>query len=222
MFNHVLCLVCLLFTSCVGAFNLYPSVDDVSLATAFGISISCLDALNTTVNCDQTLFQMANTVDSYWWETDNVTALCTGDCLQSTQNWWSAVENSCENDTISAYGKMIPAASIADRYAEGFEIACLKPTTVLGGFSSNSSRPAAASSTSSWCLIDSQNWIGSDIIRPDCPAIVDNSTDPSCTDPTVVSPANERIANLYDESLVNPPFKIITVGKTVLISAVAM
>lgn len=55
----------------------------------------------------------------------------------------------------------------------------------------------------SWCLIESQDWVGSDVVRPDCSA---NPSDPSCSDPTNVSPANERIANLYGDDVVSHPF----------------
>lgn len=51
----------------------------------------------------------------------------------------------------------------------------------------------------SWCLLESQDWVGSDVVRPDCAA---NPSDPSCADPTDVSPENERIANLYGDDVV--------------------
>ena len=217
----------LIFTFRAAAFKLYPSVNPDSLAKSFGISTDCLDALNETVTCDQTLFQMSNSVDSYLWTLDNVTDLCTADCTQSAQRWLTDVQNRCDADTISAHGKMVPAESIAERFTEGLNIACLRPSSSnsnssLGsgpysnstGSYSNSTGPNSnltgpylnsslisnsSSSTSSWCLIDSQDWVGSDIISPDCS---NTSTDPQCSDLTNVSPENERIANLYDNDLV--------------------
>ena len=53
-----------------------------------------------------------------------------------------------------------------------------------------------------WCLIESQNWVGSDVVRPDCTA---HPSDPSCSDPTNVSPDNQRIANLYGDDVVSRP-----------------
>ena len=211
------------------AFNLYPTVNPDSLANSFGISIDCLDALNETVTCDQTLFQMSNTVDSYLWTSDNITDLCTAACIASTANWWSDVQDRCAMDTIAAYGKMIPAESIAGRFSDGLNIACLqsdlsssisKPYSAssssstgsipYSNFSSASTGSApcfnsssisnATSSGSSWCIIESQDWIGSDIIRPDCST---DSTDPSCLDPMNVSQENERIANLYPNDMVS-------------------
>ena len=214
------------------AFNLYPTIDSDSLAKRFDISIDCLDALNETVTCDQTLFQMANTVDSYLWTTANLTDLCTADCIQSSQKWWSDVQDRCAMDTIAAYGKLIPAESVAGRFSDGLGIACLKsasdipapglardgsssstgsapystssasstgPVLAPGPYSNSSSTLKSNSSASSWCLIESQDWVGSDIIRPDCSP---ESTDPSCSDPDNVAPQNERIANLYDDDLV--------------------
>ena len=37
------------------------------------------------------------------------------------------------------------------------------------------------------------------MIRPDCTT---DASDPSCTDPTDVSPDNERLANLYGNDVV--------------------
>lgn len=47
-------------------------------------------------------------------------------------------------------------------------------------------------------MIESFNWVGSDIIRPDCSA---DPTDPSCSDPSNVTEQNQRIANLYNDTL---------------------
>lgn len=53
-------------------------------------------------------------------------------------------------------------------------------------------------STSDWCMLESLSWVGSDVVRPDC--TVDPS-DPSCTDPTNVTAENQRIANLYNNTM---------------------
>ena len=49
-------------------------------------------------------------------------------------------------------------------------------------------------------MIESQNWVGSDVIRPDCST---DPTDPSCTDSTNVAADHQRIANLYDNAMVS-------------------
>ena len=217
------------FTLHAIAFNLYPTVNPDRLAASFGISTDCLDALNETVTCDQTLFQMSNTVDSYLWTTGNVTDLCTTACIASAAKWWSDVQIRCATDTIAAYGKMIPAESIAGRFSDGLNIACLISDSNSAGsgslsnssssftgsapysnssssltgsapYTKSSSTSNMTSTGSSWCLIESQDWVGSDIIRPYCST---NSTDPSCLDPMNVSPENERIANLYPNDMVS-------------------
>lgn len=211
----------LLFAFRAVTFNLYPTVNPDNLAKSFGISIDCLDALNETVSCEQTLFQMSNTVDSYLWTTENVTDLCTPACVTSTAEWWSDVQDRCTMENIAAYGKMIPAESIAGRYFDGLSIACLQPSsnsnssaptgsappsnitfasTGLTPYSNSSSASNMTSCGTSWCLIESQEWVGSDIIRPDCST---NSTEPSCLDPSNIAPDNERIANLYPNDMVS-------------------
>ena len=219
----------ILFTFSASAFNLYPTVNPDNLAKSFGISIDCLDALNETVACEQTLFQMSSTVDSYQWTTENVATLCTTACIASAKIWWSDVQDRCAMDTLTAYGKMIPAESISGRFFDGLSIACLQPDTGFnnsGSYSNTSSVPDGSapfsnitlassssapysnssqvsnstSSGSSWCLIESQEWVGSDITRPDCSI---DSSDPSCQDPLDISPENERIANLYPNDMVS-------------------
>ena len=47
-------------------------------------------------------------------------------------------------------------------------------------------------------MVESLSWVGSDIVRPDC------STDPTaqqCVNPYNVTAENERLANLYNDSM---------------------
>ena len=191
------------------AFNLYPSISTDKLAKALGISTGCLNALNTTVPCEQTLFEMASMVDSYLWTSDNITELCNTDCIKSTKTWWADVTEKCSSDTLTTYGKLVPAESVAGRYSEGLDLACLNCTPSNKGNSTYkgpwAKKPTAAANESSWCLIESQDWQGSDVIRPDCSSSTGNSTEPQCTDPTNIPPENERIANLYDDDMVRSP-----------------
>jgi hypothetical protein len=53
-------------------------------------------------------------------------------------------------------------------------------------------------SNSDWCMIESLSWTGSDVIRPDC------SIDPThqqCLNPANVTAENQRLANLYNDTL---------------------
>jgi len=47
-------------------------------------------------------------------------------------------------------------------------------------------------------MIESLNWVGSDVIRPDCGV---DPTDPSCSNPSNVTAQNQRIANLYNDTM---------------------
>jgi hypothetical protein len=52
-----------------------------------------------------------------------------------------------------------------------------------------------------WCLVESQDWIGADVYQVDCDT---NPSDPSCTgDGTGIDPVNERMANLYSDDVVS-------------------
>lgn len=196
-------------------FNLYPPIDPTRLAAAFNISSGCLSALNTTVTCDQTLLTMAGTVDNYLWDIDNVTALCTQPCLASAQSWYESVDSSCANDVLTFAGKQVPAVTVPGRTLDGLNIACLTPTTnvsldagvaasIVTVYNTTDNSTTASekrdSSSSGYCLIDSYNWVGSDIIRPDCtqPGMATNQ---QCIDPTNVTDYNQRLSNLYPNSL---------------------
>ena len=220
-------------------------MDPTLLANAFNITTGCIGALNTSVTCDATLLQMAGSVDNYLWDIDNVTTLCTPDCLSSASIWFTYVSSQCADDAINVNGRLVSPITIPGRVLDGMNIACLTPDTdvltdpgVNGStftsillsesnssvtvdstaptatFSTDSgsstkrkrqtgSGSSSGSSGSSFCLIESYSWVGSDIIRPDCPegtVTTDNSTS-QCSDPTDVPPENERIANLYPNIL---------------------
>ena len=221
-------------------------MDPALLASAFNVTTDCINALNTTVTCDATLLQMAGSVDNYLWDIDNVTSLCTPECLSSTSIWFTDVSSQCADDTINVNGRLVPPITIPGRVLDGMNIACLTPdtnvlmdpgvngsaltSTLLSENNSSvtidSTAPTATSSTdpdsstkrkrqtsgggsgsssgSSFCLIESYSWVGSDIIRPDCTEGTTTTTDNStsqCSDPTDVPPDNERIANLYPNTL---------------------
>ncbi|KAI0140764.1 hypothetical protein BJ166DRAFT_583997 [Pestalotiopsis sp. NC0098] len=103
--------------SCL-TFNLYPIVNSTKLTNALGISTDCLAALNQSLpDCDQTLFGMVGDFENFWWEDDNVTALCSGNCPSATSDWRLNVYDACYGEYISAYGKLIPATSIKMMYS---------------------------------------------------------------------------------------------------------
>lgn len=68
---------------------------------------------------------MAGSVDNYYWEEDNLTALCTRECYNSVQDWNSDVGINCYYDELVAYNMLVPATSVSGRIADGMDIACL-------------------------------------------------------------------------------------------------
>lgn len=165
-------------------FNLYPpGIDPVKLAAAYNVTTDCIASLNQTLpECDQDLFGMVVNWDMFWWENDNITDLCSGNCSDAANLWALDVQSACDGEYMSAYGKLIPADSVAARYADGINTACLY-----------------SFANDSWCLVESQNWTGSDVYQVDCNA---NPLDPSCTsNGTGIDPANQRMANLYTDDL---------------------
>lgn len=176
---HTLLLILALLNK-ASAFNLYPFVDSTALAKALNISVGCVVALNDTVACDNDLFQWTVTVDDHWWEIDNLTGLCTPGCTDSAQVWNTDVTLACLDDDLVVQGSLVPAATVAGRFWDGLQVACLQSTS------------------SDWCLFESQSWVGSDVVRPDCTVVVD---DPSCSDPANVTAENGRLSSLYPDEM---------------------
>ena len=68
---------------------------------------------------------MAGSVDNYYWGADNLTELCTNDCMFAVDAWNTNVEARCFYDEIASYNKLVPAASVSDRFSDGLHIACI-------------------------------------------------------------------------------------------------
>ncbi|CZS88472.1 uncharacterized protein RAG0_00214 [Rhynchosporium agropyri] len=169
------------FCCSIADFNLYPPVDSALLAKAYNLTQGCIQALNGTLNgCDPTLFQMSVSFDNYYWEDENITDVCDGNCTLQARDWDLSVSLACSDQWISAYGKLIPADSISGRFVDGLKTVCLGSTT-----------------DDRWCLGASQNWTGADIIQPDCNI---NPSDPSCSS-NVTLPEYTRMANLYSNDV---------------------
>ncbi|RMZ84792.1 hypothetical protein DV737_g978, partial [Chaetothyriales sp. CBS 132003] len=116
-----------------------------------------------------------------WWEADNVTALCTSSCSAQIDDWNFNVEYYCYGQTLNIGGKLVPADAVSGRYLDNINIACLSSLDELG-----------------WCLTESLNWQGSDIVRPDCSL---TPSDPQCQNATNVDADNQRLANLYGNDI---------------------
>jgi hypothetical protein len=79
----------------------------------------------TLPECDPDLFGMVVNWDMFWWEPDNITELCLGNCSIAANVWHNNVMSACDGEYMSAYGKLIPADSVAARYTDGINTACL-------------------------------------------------------------------------------------------------
>lgn len=74
---------------------------------------------------------MAGQIDNYLWSEDNITALCTSDCIADSSTWVANVEEACLGQTYSVASKLVPVDTVAFRYVEGITLACLKSKYVL-------------------------------------------------------------------------------------------
>jgi hypothetical protein len=81
---------------------------------------------NATLNCDPDLYRMVGQIDNYLWSEDNVTTLCTPDCISDSSDWVANVEDVCLGQTYNVASKLVPVDTVAFRYVEGITLACLK------------------------------------------------------------------------------------------------
>jgi hypothetical protein len=79
----------------------------------------------TIPECDPDLFGMVVSYDMYWWEQDNITDLCLGNCSTAAALWYNNVMSACDGQWLNSFGKWIPADSVAGRYVDGINTACL-------------------------------------------------------------------------------------------------
>lgn len=86
----------------------------------------------------------------------------------------------CYGEFLRSGDRLVEADTLSTRFVEGLGIACLQ------------------SSSNDWCFVESQEWVGSDVVRPDCAA---NPSDAWCINPANVSAENSRMANLYEDEV---------------------
>ncbi len=163
--------------SAANGFNLYPLLPSEVMQTMLGISPQCLTALyvllstveegdprsiankasNTTLPCDNSLFQWTLNVDRIHWEEPDVATLCTAECTAGAQRWRTTVRDACADQYVRSGDKYVPADTLSGRFFDGLVVAC------------------AQSSAKAWCLLESYDWVGSDVVQVDCEA---NPADP--------------------------------------------
>ncbi|OAA74234.1 LysM domain-containing protein [Cordyceps fumosorosea ARSEF 2679] len=145
-----------------------------------GISSQCLAALNSTLPCDNALFQWTLNVDRLHWEEPDVAGLCTKDCTAGAARWRTDVKAACADQYVRSGDRYVPADTLSGRFTDGLNVAC------------------AQSSKDQWCLLASYDWVGSDVVQVDCDA---NPADPWCLNKAEPLANHSRISTLYDEEL---------------------
>jgi hypothetical protein len=141
---------------------------------------SLMSNRNKTLPCDDDRTPWTFKVDQVYWELKDVTALCTPQCVSMTARWKTQVAAACANDWIRSGQRFVPAATLSERVADGVNMACLQ------------------SSSKEWCLLESYEWTGSDVVQVDCDA---NPSDPWCLNPGNFANNQSRLSTLYDDDL---------------------
>jgi len=90
------------------------------------------------------------------------------------------VEAACANDYLRSGERYVPADTLSGRFVEGLNMACMQ------------------SSFKEWCLPQSYEWTGSDVVQVDCDA---NPTDPWCLNRADFGANQSRMSTLYDDDL---------------------
>lgn len=135
---------------------------------------------NTTLPCDNDLMQWTHKVDEVYWQSTDVTTLCTASCMSDAADWRQNVATACVDDYYRSGDRYVPAESLSGRILEGLDMACMR------------------SSSNEWCLVESYEWTGSDVIQMDCEA---NPNDPWCLNRADFGANQSRMSTLYDDDL---------------------
>lgn len=175
---------CLWFGRGLASFNLYPGVSANKLAQSLNITSACVEALNQTITeCDQTLLQMTQSLENYWWTDDNLTDVCTSGCAGAVSQWNGDAAAACDEQYFTAYGRLVPIWTVTERFVDNVNFACLE----------------SWSDNFTWCLTESQTWVGADVLRADCDT---DPSDPTCSgDVTAIPEDSIRMANLYEDDI---------------------
>ncbi|KAI4700641.1 hypothetical protein J4E81_003602 [Alternaria sp. BMP 2799] len=124
--------------------------------------------------------QWTHKVDEVYWQPADVTTLCTASCMSDAADWRQNVATACVDDYYRSGDRYVPAESLSGRILEGLDMACMR------------------SSSNEWCLVESYEWTGSDVIQMDCEA---NPNDPWCLNRADFGANQSRMSTLYDDDL---------------------
>ena len=146
---------------------------------------ACLNAFNTTLNCDQQVQLLSYDMDRLEWTQSKLTAVCTPSCLSSLQSLLSAVGSACAGHEIPFSGTTLAASDIVELYLYKYQLSCLTET-----------------SSGSFCLMVEETWdVGAlessgNATWPEHT----NVTFPDFTESTVGTPATDTDGTLIDNS----------------------
>lgn len=147
---------------------------------------------------------MTQSLENYWWTDDNLTDVCTSGCAGAVAQWNGDAAAACDEQYFTAYGRLVPIWTVTERFVDNVNFACLESWYVqlsrLRG-----RHPADAKTNRSdnftWCLTESQTWVGADVLRADCDT---DPSDPTCSgDVTAIPEDSIRMANLYEDDIVS-------------------
>jgi hypothetical protein len=113
---------------------------------------------------------MVGQIDTYLWTQDNITALCTLDCINKSSDWITAVETACGGQTYNVGGRLAPVDTVPLRYVEGITLACSKSDDLPFNFTSNPDT-------------NEQSWVDDDIGNPNSTTPLDPFTGDPIFDP---------------------------------------
>ncbi|KAI0888396.1 uncharacterized protein GGS22DRAFT_155744 [Annulohypoxylon maeteangense] len=159
------------------SFNMFPAVKSAGLATQLGWSEDCVKAMNATLKCDPDLYRMAGQIDKYFWSIDNITTLCTDDCVDDSSTWVENVGDACVGQTYNVASKLVPVDSVAVRYVEGITMACLKSDTLQLNYTGD---PTA----------NEDSLVGDDFNNPNSTTQTNSTTGEAIFDPNDAAPSS--------------------------------
>ncbi|KAI1109681.1 hypothetical protein F5Y14DRAFT_444510 [Nemania sp. NC0429] len=176
------------------SFTMFPFITAQDLAPQLGWTEPCLTAMNTTLRCDSDLYRMAGQPDNYYWSEENVTSLCTSDCVDDSSTWVGQVGDACVGQTFNVGGKLVPVDSVALRYVEGITMTCLKSNDLPFTYTSDPLANEAA-------------LLNDDLDNPNSTAQTNATTGEPLFDPIDVAPSDDGDDDPYGpDNITDPSF----------------
>ena len=119
-------------------------------------------------------------VDQVYWQESDVVTLYISRCNNAVDVWRTKAESACASYWLGYGERYVPADKLSERIFEGLNTACMQD------------------SAKQWCLIESYEWSGSDVVQCDCEAF---PTDLWCLNRAEFSANQSHISTLYDDGL---------------------